>query len=173
MWKNGSKIAQKVYVKEASRFEWMVKASSGRRVWILCLSTSWFLRSSSCENVSSFILLVVRRWDLYIVIYMFHIWNIEAEERNAKYISLIDIEAEERKAKYISLIDGRERTFQPQRVSSAPRQTGIPDPWSSARAGSPPYRGRGGSGGQLSSQVPQTNQLGTGLGTTSSPFDLP
>ena len=30
--KKGSKIAQKVYVKEASRFESMVKASSGRRV---------------------------------------------------------------------------------------------------------------------------------------------
>ena len=149
------KNSQKVYVKEASRFEWIIKASSGRRVWILCLSTSWFLRSSSCEKVSSFILLVVRRWDLYIVSYI----------RN--------IEAEERKAKYISLIDGRERTFQPQQVFSAPRQTGIPDPWSSARAGSPPYRGRGGCGGQLSCQVLQTNQLGTGLGTTSSPFDLP
>ena len=89
---------------------------------------------------------------------MFHVWNIEREES---------------KAKYNSLIDGRERTFQPQQVFSAPRQTGIPDPWSSARAGSPPYRGRGGCGGQLSSQVLQTNQLGPGLGTTSSPFDLP
>ena len=77
------KNSQKVYVKEASRFEWMVKASSGRRVWILCLSTSWFLRSSSCEKVSSFILLVVRRWDLYIVSY---IWNIYAilKQRKAR-----------------------------------------------------------------------------------------
>ena len=88
-------------------------------------------------------------------------------------LHILNIETEESKVKYICLIDGRERTFQPQRVSSAPRQTGIPDPWSSARAGSPPYRGRGVSGGQLSSQVPQTNQLGTGLETTSSPCDLP
>ena len=58
----------------------------------------------------------MRSYVLYIVdslIYMFHVWNIEREER---------------KAKYISLIDGRERTFQPQQVFSAPRQTGIPDP---------------------------------------------
>ena len=87
MWKKAHK-AQKVYVKEASRFEWMVKASSGRRVWILCLSTSWFLRSSSCEKVSSFILLVVRRWDLYIVSYICFMYGTLKERRGRRNISV-------------------------------------------------------------------------------------
>ena len=72
----------------ASQFEWMVKGSSGRIVWILCLSTSWFLRSSSCENVSSFILLVVRRWDLYIVLYICYIYGTLKQRRAKRNLSV-------------------------------------------------------------------------------------